>query len=111
VPTGDEGGAMTNGANHSGRIHVGDLDQWTFVAAAGATIAVSVTEVGTNPEFMPIIRLRAPNGSLLDWSYNHVVAQVHVTAPASGVYTVVIGTNDSGLDATGDYLLTLTRTP
>ena len=60
---------------------------------------------------MPIIRLRAPNGSLVDWSYNHVVAQVNARAPATGIYTVVVGTNDSGLDAAGDYLLTLTRTP
>ena len=32
-------------------------------------------------------------------------------APATGIYTMVVGTNDSGLDAAGDYLLTLTRTP
>ena len=33
VPAGDEGGPMTNGANHPAVIHRGDLDQWTFTAA------------------------------------------------------------------------------
>src|SRR5438477_622070 len=35
VPSGDDGGPMTNGANYSGTIHLGDLDQWSFQANAG----------------------------------------------------------------------------
>src|SRR5438477_184900 len=33
VPSGDEGGAMTNGGNYAGTITLGDLDMWTFTAS------------------------------------------------------------------------------
>ena len=46
VPDGDEGGPMTNGANHAGTIHVGDLDQWSFTAAAGDAVILRIGEVG-----------------------------------------------------------------
>src|SRR4029434_1845667 len=42
VPNGDDGGPMTNGANHAGVITVGDLDGWTFTAAQGDYIALSI---------------------------------------------------------------------
>ena len=35
VPAGDEGGPLSNGVNHAGVIHRGDLDQWTFTASQG----------------------------------------------------------------------------
>ena len=37
VHAGDQGGAMTNGANHAGSIYIGDLDAWTFSARKGTT--------------------------------------------------------------------------
>jgi hypothetical protein len=42
VPAGDEGGAMTNGANHAGTIHIGDVDAWFFTANQGDFIALSI---------------------------------------------------------------------
>src|SRR5688572_13563004 len=111
VPTGDEGGAMTSGANHPGRIHVGDLDQWSFTAVQGDAIFLSLAEVGTNTDYVPLIHLRAPNGALVNWSWGNVTAQVHVQAPQTGTYTVVVSTYDSGLDASGEYRLTLAHTP
>ncbi|HTV01453.1 MAG TPA: hypothetical protein VMF13_12970 [Luteitalea sp.] len=114
VPSGDEGGAMTNGANHSGTLHVGDLDQWTFTAAKGDAIALSLGEVLTNgvdTDFRPWIRLRGPDGTELGNAWWYLVAQLDVVAPLSGTYTVVVGTNDPGNDATSPYLLTLAKTP
>jgi hypothetical protein len=35
---------MTNGANHAGAIYVGDLDAWTFTAAQGDYLVVSIGE-------------------------------------------------------------------
>jgi hypothetical protein len=112
VPVGDEGGPMINGANHSGTIHRGDLDQWTFTADQGDSIALSLGEVGPNGDFTPWLRLRAPNGTQLSTNTNILVAQINLlTAPQSGTYTVLVGTSDNGLDATGDYLLTVAKTP
>ena len=57
---------MTNGANHAGAIHRGDLDQWTFTAAQGAALSVSIGEVvigEVDPGFNPWIRLRGPTGA------------------------------------------------
>ena len=114
VPTGDHGGAMTNGANHEGAIHIGDLDQWTFTAAQGDAISLSIGEIldsEIDPGFVPWIRLRGPTGVQLGNDWGNWVAQIDVTAPLSGTYTVVVSTADSGRDAVGDYQLTLARTP
>ena len=54
VPAGDEGGPMKNGDNHPGRIHLGDLDQWTFEAAKGDYITLAIGEGGADkPLFWP----------------------------------------------------------
>ncbi len=112
VPAGDEGGPLTNGQNHSGAIHLGDLDQWTFTANAGDAIALSIGEVSGDAVFSPWLRLRAPNGSQLGNDVG-TVAQLNVLAPAAGVYTVLVGTNTGGgnVTGTGTYGLTLALTP
>jgi uncharacterized repeat protein (TIGR01451 family) len=111
VSPGDQGGALTNGANHSGVLHVGDLDQWTFDAAAGGSIVVSAGEVGGDSAVWPWIRLYAPNGTLLASAYNQVVAQVHVTATLTGTYTALVSSADAGNDAADDYTITLAVVP
>ena len=64
VPTGDEGGPMTNGANHAGTIPMGDLDQWTFTAAQGDAVVLSIGTVGSSSNFVPWIRLVSPTGAI-----------------------------------------------
>ena len=61
----DEGGPMTNGANHAGSIPRGDLDQWTFDATAGDVIDLTITEISDDGGFAPWIRLLASTGQLL----------------------------------------------
>src|SRR5207344_2420146 len=45
ISPGDQGGALTNGANHNGEITLGDIDAWTFSATAGDSITISLGEV------------------------------------------------------------------
>jgi hypothetical protein len=111
VPGGDEGGAVTNGANHPGAIALGDLDMWTFSATAGDSISVSIAESGVNSAMWPWIRLIGPGGALVGSDFSDLVAQIHVTAGTTGTYTLIVGTNDSGRDATGNYVLTSANTP
>ncbi|HYR91133.1 MAG TPA: hypothetical protein VE422_44160 [Terriglobia bacterium] len=114
VPSGDEGGPMTNGGNHAGFIRVGDLDMWTFQAAKGDAISVKIGEVLTSekdPGFVPWIRLRGPDGAQLGSDFGSLAAGINATAPLTGTYTVLVSTNDAYGDATGNYLLTLARTP
>jgi hypothetical protein len=115
VPNTDEGGPMTNGANHTGLITVGDLDGWTFTAAKDDYIIVSVGEVlqsEVDPLFNPWIRLLGPNGDVVTSSQGALAAQIAVTAPLSGLYTVVI--SDYGISRepshTDSYTLTLFKT-
>ena len=66
LSAGDHGGALTNGLNHPGQIHVGDIDQWQFTATAGSAIVIRMGEVGGDSELYPWLRLYGPNGALLD---------------------------------------------
>ncbi|MFN8580068.1 MAG: pre-peptidase C-terminal domain-containing protein [Gemmatimonadaceae bacterium] len=110
VSPGDEGGAMTNGANTAGTITVGDLDRWTFSANQGDYIAVNVGALtGTN--FNPWIRLVSPTGQIIGNAWNATVATVNVVAPATGTYTVAIGTANFGNAGTGTYSLRLAKAP
>jgi hypothetical protein len=114
VPSGDHGGAMTNGDNHEGAIYVGDLDMWTFTAAQNEHISLSIGERDfgeIDPGFNPWIRLISPAGVLLGSNAGVLVGQISVVAPLSGTYTVIVTTNDPFHDAAGDYLLTLAKAP
>jgi hypothetical protein len=109
ISAGDEGGALANGENHTGTIHIGDVDMWSFSATSGDSLVVSVGETGIDTAFFPWIRLRGPSGQDLGSSFGNLVGQISVAAPATGTYTVVVGSGDSGLDATGGYTLTLAK--
>jgi hypothetical protein len=111
VSLGDEGGPLSNGGLHNGAILVGDLDAWTFVAAAGQSVTATIAETGLNTAFIPWIRIYGPGGGLVAGGNNwgDVTASVRVTAPSSGMYTVLVSTADSGNDATGTYQLSVVR--
>src|SRR3954468_8855577 len=115
VHSGDEGGPMTNGANHPGVISVGDLDGWTFTVARGDYIALSVGEVLDSeivPLFLPWIRLIGPTGVVLAFSTGNSAAQIAVNAPLSGLYTVIVSDSTSAREPshTGNYILTMVKT-
>src|SRR5262249_38781252 len=113
VPVGDEGGPMTNGATHSGTIHVGDLDAWTFTAAKNATLTVTITEMlagEVDPGFVPFIRLLSPTGALVDSSAGTLTAKITVPqAPLTGTYTVLVADSNVNREgsATGLYQLSV----
>src|SRR6266571_7382195 len=87
---------------------------WSFTATQGQVITLSMSEVApVTAGFQPWIRLLSPTGVLLGNSIGASAAQVVVTAPTTGTYTVIVGTNDGfgrNNDA-GSYLLTLAKGP
>src|SRR5881275_1808063 len=116
VSTGDEGGPMTDGATNAGTIYLGDLDTWTFTATQGDYIALSMGAVAPmSAHFAPWIRLVSPTGVLLGSSATGQGAgNIAATAPTSGTYTVIVGSNSGAtgfFDGTGSYLLTLAQGP
>ena len=99
---------MTNGASNTGDITVGDVDTWTFEANQGNPIALSMGTVGSGSgNFRPWIRLVSPTGALLGSNALVGTAQISVTAPVTGTYTVLVGSNNGLFNGTGSYLLTL----
>src|SRR5438093_468250 len=105
---------MPNGATHAGTNYLGEYDQGSFPDSQGELIPLSIGEVApATAGFQPWIRLVSPTGVLLGNSIGASAAQITVTAPTSGTYTVIVGTNDGTVSArnndTGSYLLTLTR--
>jgi deoxycytidine triphosphate deaminase len=112
VTAGDQGGPLTNGAMHSGEILQGDLDVWTFTAAAGDRIAVHVGEVSQVDDFQPWIRLWAPNGAQIgELSGPDAAAIDGAIAPVTGTYLVLVASFDAGFDGEGTYRLSMTHTP
>jgi len=98
--SGDEGGALGNGATLTGSIDVGDLDMWSFTANAGASLVVRAGETSDAGNFEPWVRLYGPSGTLLGSSAGDLAAEVATTALESGSFTVVIG--DGNLSHAGD---------
>ena len=90
VPNDDQGGPMTNGANHTGSIYVGDLDTWTFTATLGDYIALSIGETlqsEIDPLFVPWIRLIGPTGVLISSSIGNIATQIAGERSALGTCT------------------------
>ena len=111
VSPGDQGGGLTNGAIHTGDIVRGDVDVWTFTATAGDRIGVHLAEVTGDADFTPWVRLWSPAGASVRDTWSAAAIPIEAVAPVTGVYTVLVATNDSGQDATGTYRLEFVRTP
>ena len=99
-------GALTNGENHSGAIATpGEIDEWTFTAALGDYILLSVGEVPPgeiDPDFRPWIRLRRPDGMEIGSDIGAIAAQINIEAPLTGTYTVLV--RDSTVNRPGNVL-------
>src|SRR5438094_189567 len=107
---------MTDGATNAGTIYLGDLDTGTFTATQRDYIALSMGAVApASAHFAPWIRLVSPTGVLLGSKIGRASCREGAaTAPASGTYTVIVGslTGFGGaIDGTGSYLLTLAQGP
>lgn len=107
ISPGDEGGTMTNGDNHTGVIHVGDIDMWSFTANAGEALIITIGETGGNTEFAPWIRLRGPAGQAFSVQGPQAAGINVLNAAATGTYTVVVASADIDFDAAGTYTLTI----
>jgi len=109
VPTGDEGGPMTNGVSHQGTIDVGDLDLWTLSAGAGDRIVLQISKLTGGASFMPMIELFGPDGSRIGADHGVVAARLDSQAPVAGTYTVLV--SDALQTGSGTYQLQLAQVP
>jgi hypothetical protein len=110
----DQGGPLTNGLRHDGRIVLGDIDIWSFDADKDDTIAVRIGEVpvgpGTpDPGFYPFIRVVGPLGDIVRQATGDVDAEAAFRAALTGTYTVIVTAYYAG--GTGDYRVGLAMAP
>ena len=110
VPAGDEGGPLTNGQNHTGTIELGDMDMWSFTAAVGEQIALTMAEEDPLTGFQPWMRVVSPSG-VLSQHFSQTVASLTFQAAESGTYTVIAADGSSGTAQTSDYTIRLARAP
>jgi hypothetical protein len=105
VPAGDDGGTLTNGANATGTITLGDQDMWSFTANKGESINVRLAST-----FPGNLELYGPNGALLvDAGENAEDELIAYTATTNGTFTVLVS-GYYGTD-TGTYVLNLSEIP
>lgn len=64
-PGADEGGLLPNGGVVNGALTLGDIDTYTFVANAGDTVSVQVSDTGDgqNANISPYLFIYNPDGS------------------------------------------------
>ena len=90
IPEGDEGGALTNGDNHSGEIPDGDVDLWTFEAEVGQTVYLRIA----TRSYAPSLVVYGPDGMEVgreeSTSASHRERSLGLEIGASGTYIVRI---------------------
>jgi uncharacterized protein YqiB (DUF1249 family) len=108
VPSGDEGGSMTNGGSYAGTISIGDLDLWSFDANAGDRV---ILRVGTSSLY-PAMAVYGPDGGLDGSTFNasYGDALLSLTITNAGTYTVVLQSHYINGNS-GTYTLHLARIP
>jgi cysteine synthase len=115
VPTGDEGGPMTNGGNYHGTIQVGDLDLWSFTASAGNRFVLRIGQLTSTNFFDPWLRIYDPNGVLVGDSgapNNAGAEELALTATNAGTYTVLVADSSYGtFGGSGEYELYYSQFP
>jgi hypothetical protein len=103
VPSGDEGGALTNGGVHNGTITIGDLDAWTIDAASGDSLTLRAAKLTGTANFALDLQLYDPAGARVDYSSGYTDASVTHRATMAGTYTLVVSSYQIG--GTGTYSL------
>lgn len=64
-------------------------------------------EVSGTVDFTPWMPLVAPNGAVVGNNQRPTSATLNVTAATTGTYTIILGTADTGNDASGSYSLSV----
>ena len=105
VPSGAQGGGLTNGGNYPGTNHLGGLSMWSVSANAGDRIVLRLGTVG----YYGNLSLYGPNGALLKNVASGTDAELDYTATNSGTFTALVDSYDSG--GTGTYVLYLAQFP
>jgi hypothetical protein len=105
------GGTMTNGGNYTGSISGGQQDQWTFSATKGDMIRVTVSELGPNTGFVPVLEVHNPDSTLVSYCFSDLKCAVGgFTATQTGTYTALVYRQNNAITS-GQYQVTFVKSP
>ncbi|MER0171405.1 MAG: RHS repeat protein [Nitrosomonas sp.] len=108
LPGSNTNGSLSNGANISGRIDLGDLDTYIFTGQANDTVEFNLKT--SNPGFLyPNITIYKSDGKFYTQSwYTRTSASIKLRLAQSDTYTALVVGHNS--DAYGDYSFTFNCT-
>src|SRR5665213_2456096 len=113
-PDGDSG-PIASGQTKAGTINwTGDLDVYTFTAAAGNTFDLSLGDAGATSQLQPYLQVFGPDGTRVGNTFNYATntsVNVIYTVPSAdgGTYTAVV--QDAVGNHVGSYDLELAVAP
>jgi hypothetical protein len=110
APGSNEGGALNSTSPIDGSITLGDLDTYTFDAAAGSGIELRVADIGASALY-PYVLVYDPNGKLVEQAGGYDVAWARFSPLLTGKYTAVVLDASSGSAGTGNYKLYFVNAP
>lgn len=112
VDLGDQGGAMTDGRNHVGRIESGELDVWTFDASTGSSVIINLGEPNIDTSnFQPRLRVYDQVGTVVADANGLASTWVQLSNAMQGRYTVVVADLRPGFGGVGDYRVSFVTIP
>jgi RHS repeat-associated protein len=110
-----DGGVITSGQTKSGAInHYGDLDVYTFSAAAGNTVQLAVGPDITSSNYRPDMTLYGPNGAQItnaNDGFGDTSANITYAVPTGGDGTYTLVVQSDNVSALGTYDLDLVIAP
>ncbi|MBX3744560.1 MAG: hypothetical protein KF833_04565 [Verrucomicrobiae bacterium] len=114
TPSGDTGGPLTSGGNHDGAISLGDMDAWTFEAAAGERVFLRAAQTSGDATFAPRLQVYDARGLLVGHAAgasnsNASEARLDFVPDEEGSFTVVL--DSSLVEGTGNYRLFYLKSP
>jgi hypothetical protein len=110
VPGANEGGALSPGGTAADSIAKGDLDSYTFSAAAGQGVMLRAARVEAG-SLSPAIAVYDPSGTAIGSNWNDDVAGLAFVAGATGSYTLIVSDITANLAGTGAYAVHFTLSP
>ncbi len=121
VPSGDEGGALSNGRYVRGRVGAegatpslrrGDIDAWTFDGSQGDLVVLGFGASITAPSTPLDFRVYTPTGQQVGALLGRTTGLLRWTLTASGTYCVVVSTAALlETEGFGDYAMDFARVP
>ena len=103
-PVDADSGPLSSGGRRAGALTAGDIDVFTFTAAAGVPFTLNLTDTAASA-FSPWLRLYSPTGALVFNQANANSLAATVASPVAGTYTAMV-LDDNGAD-NGSYAIGL----